>query len=171
MAEQAQLNFCPQCGSPLQDRQAYGRVRRYCPSCHRVLFRDPKVAAGAVVEQDGRVLLILRGSGVGRGRWSIPAGFVEYDEDPALTAARECEEETGLEIELTGLLDVVPGEGTPGEASFIVVYRGRVVKGELQAGDDARQAGFFAYDDLPPLAFASTTRVLELCHRQNQGLD
>lgn len=161
MAEHLALNFCPQCGTPLQDREAYGRVRRYCPTCDRLIFRDPKVAAAVLVEENGRVLLVQRIFGPAKGRWSLPAGFVEYDEQPATTAVRECLEETGLEVELTGLLDVIPGEGLPGEASFTVVYRGRVVGGTLRAGDDAGGVGFFPLDALPPLAFASTRAALE----------
>ena len=161
MADYLELNHCPQCGSSLQDRNVYGRVRRYCPSCERIIFRDPKVAAGVVVEQGGQVLLIRRGTGLRQGLWSIPAGFVEYDEQPAITAVRECREETGLEVELAGLLDVIPGEGLPGEASFLVVYGGRVTGGQLRAGDDAERAAFFPPDDLPPLAFASTHRALD----------
>jgi ADP-ribose pyrophosphatase YjhB (NUDIX family) len=161
MAEHLELNFCPQCGGPLQDREAYGRVRRYCPACDRIIFRDPKVAAAVLVEREGKVLLIRRAFGPFQGRWGLPAGFIEYDEDPAVTAVRECQEETGLEIGLTGLLDVIPGEGLPSEASFTVVYQGEVVGGALRAGDDAGAAEFFPPDELPPLAFASTRRVLE----------
>ncbi|HID88906.1 MAG TPA: NUDIX hydrolase [Anaerolineae bacterium] len=161
MAAYPELNFCPQCGHPLEDRDAYGRVRRYCPACDMIIFRDPKVAAGVVVEREGRVLLIRRGEDTLRqGLWSIPAGFVEYDEDPAATAVRECREETGLEVELTGLLDVIPGEGLRGEASFLIVYQARVKGGRLAAGDDADRAGFFPPEDLPPLAFESTRRAL-----------
>ena len=161
MAQYLELNYCPQCGGSLQHLEAYGRVRRYCPACDRVVFRDPKVAAGVVAEQDGQVLLVQRGMGPGKGSWSIPAGFVEHDEDPAVTAVRECQEETGLEVELTGLLDVVPGEGLAGEASFMVVYQGRVTGGQLHAGDDAERAAFFPPGDLPRLAFAATQRALE----------
>ena len=161
MAEYPDLNYCPQCGMPLQDCLAYGRVRRYCPACDRVIFRDPKVAAGVVVEWDGRVLLVRRTARPGQGKWSIPAGFVEFDEDPAVTAVRECREETGLEVELTGLLDVIAGGRSPGEASFLIVYGGRAAGGELRAGDDAAQAGFFAADALPPLAFDSTRQALQ----------
>ncbi|MGB9871037.1 MAG: NUDIX domain-containing protein [Anaerolineae bacterium] len=161
MAEYLELNFCPQCGGPLQDREAYGRVRRYCPACDRLIFRDPKVAAAVLVEKEGKVLLIRRAFGPFKGQWSLPAGFVEYDEEPATTAVRESQEETGLEIRLTGLLDVLPGEGLPGEASFTIVYRGEIVGGALRAGDDAGAVGFFSPDELPPLAFASTRRVLE----------
>jgi ADP-ribose pyrophosphatase YjhB (NUDIX family) len=160
VADHAELNYCPQCGEPLQDRPAYGRLRRYCASCHRVIFRDPKVAAGVLVERDDRVLLIRRATGLRRGLWSIPAGFVEHDEDPAITAVRECLEETGLSVTLIDLLDVIPGEGLPGEASFLIVYRAQAVDGSPQAGDDADQAAFFSPEELPPLAFASTRRAL-----------
>jgi ADP-ribose pyrophosphatase YjhB (NUDIX family) len=160
VADYVELNYCPRCAHPLEDRQAYGRVRRYCPVCERPIFRDPKVAAGVIVEREGQVLLVRRGTGPGMGLWSIPAGFVEFDEAPALTAVRECGEETGLAVELDGLLDVIPGEGLPGEASFLIVYRGRLKGGALQAGDDARDVAFFSPDALPPLAFASTRRAL-----------
>lgn len=160
MADYVDLNYCPRCAHPLEDRQVYGRVRRYCPMCDRPIFRDPKVAAGLVIEREGQVLLVRRGTGPGMGMWSIPAGFVEYDEDPALTAIRECREETGLAVEIDGLLDVVPGGGLPGEASFLIVYRGRLKGGDLKAGDDAQEAAFFSPDRLPPLAFASTRRAL-----------
>lgn len=160
MALYPELNFCPQCGGPLQDREAYGRVRRYCPACDHLIFRDPKVAAAVVVEQNGEVLLVQRVFGPRAGLWSLPAGFVEYDEDPATTAVRECLEETGLEVELTRLLDVIPGEGLPGEASFTIFYQGRVTGGTLRARDDAAKCGFFPLDALPPLAFSSTRRVL-----------
>lgn len=161
MAEYLALNYCPQCGTTLEDRQAYGRLRRYCPACERIIFRDPKVAAGVVVEENGRVLLVQRRVGLRQGLWSIPAGFVEYDEAPATTAIRECREETGLEVELTTLLDVIPGEGKAGEASFLIVYRGRPTGGQLRPGDDAERVAFFSLDDLPPLAFASIRRALE----------
>ncbi len=161
MSEYLELNYCPQCGGELEDREAYGRVRRYCPACDRIVFRDPKVAAGVVVEQEGKVLLIRRGMGLREGLWSIPAGFVEYDEDPATTAVRECREETGLDVELMGVLDVIPDRELPGGASFLIVYRGRVVGGRLQPGDDADRAAFFPPAQLPPLAFASTRRALE----------
>lgn len=161
MAHYLDLNYCPQCGGPLQERLAHGRTRRYCAACERVVFRDPKVAAGMLATRDdGSILLVRRRLDPGRGGWSIPAGFVEYDEAPSATAVRECREETGLAVTLDGLLDVIPGEGLPGEASFLIVYHGQVLGGQLCARDDADRAAFFPIDDLPPLAFASTRAAL-----------
>jgi ADP-ribose pyrophosphatase YjhB (NUDIX family) len=161
VANHPTLNYCPQCGATLCDREIYGRTRRYCRDCDRVIFRDPKVAAGTIVEQEGKILLVRRGLGPGQGLWSIPAGFVEYDEAPSVTAVRECLEETGLEVAVAALLDIISGTINSGEASFLIVYSGTVMGGVLQAGDDADNASFFSPEALPPLAFDSTKEALK----------
>jgi 8-oxo-dGTP diphosphatase len=118
-------------------------------------FRDPKVGVGVVVrDEQGRLLLVLRGVDPARGLWALPAGFVDADEDPRDAAARECREETGLEVAVGRILDVYPSR--EGSASFFLAFAATVTGGVLRAGDDADDVGFFADDDLPPLAFAST---------------
>lgn len=160
MPHPPELNYCPTCGNRLEDRQAFGRMRRVCPVCNRIVFHDLKVAAGVLVEHAGKVLLVRRNAGPRQGMWSFPAGFVEFDEHPAETAVRECREETGLEVELAGILDVI-GPEPAGAANIVIVYRARIVGGELRAGDDADQATFFAPEELPPLAFRATRIALD----------
>ncbi len=109
MSRTPELNYCPHCGHALEDREAFGRVRRFCPACDRTVFREHKVAAGVLVEHESRVLLVRRRMRPGQGLWTFPAGFVDFDEDPAEAAVRECREETGVEVEITGLLDVIAG--------------------------------------------------------------
>ena len=169
MSRTLELNYCPRCGHALEDREAFGRARRFCSACNRIIFRDHKVAAGVLVEHEDRVLLIRRRINPRRGMWTFPAGFVDFDEDPARAAARECKEETGLEVEITGLLDIVAGREHAHGADIVIVYYARLVGGELKASDDADQAAFFApgesgrgkHDQLPPLAFRATQVVLD----------
>ena len=142
----------------LQD--AFGRLRPVCPHCGWTYFADPKVAAAVLVEQDGQVLLARRVNEPQRGDWSLPAGFVDAREDPAQAAIRECLEETGLTVRITALADVIAGREHPRGADIIIIYRAEILSGTLQPGDDADQVGFFPRDQLPPLAFNATKKVL-----------
>jgi 8-oxo-dGTP diphosphatase len=158
-----ELNYCPYCGHALEERQAFGRVRHFCPDCDRIIFRDHKVAAGVIVERDGQVLLVRRRMQPGRGMWTFPAGFVDFDEDPAEAAVRECREETGLEVEITGLFDIIAGREHERGADLVIVYCARLIEGELRAADDVDQVAFFALNEreLPPLAFRATQVALD----------
>jgi 8-oxo-dGTP diphosphatase len=157
---QTQINFCPRCGTPTHLETKFGKVRPVCPSCNWMYFADPKVAAAALIEKDGRVLLVRRANDPFRGLWTLPAGFVDADEDPASAAARECLEETGLTVRVTRVLEVVAGREHPRGADFVIVYEAEVESGNLLAADDADEVGWFAKSDLPPLAFKATHSVL-----------
>ncbi len=156
-----EVRFCPACGSRIERREAFGRVRPVCTSCGRVHFEDPKVAVAVLVQHDGRVLLVRRVNAPQRGLWALPAGFVDAGEDPQVAAGRECLEETGLNVRITGLYDVIAGQEHPRGASIVIVYRGDVEGGTLVPRDDADAAGFFGPDELPSLAFEATRQVLE----------
>ncbi len=154
------INYCPRCGSPVRLEFAFHHERPVCPSCGWMYFADPKVAAGILVEQDGKVLLVRRSNEPFKGLWTLPAGFVDADEDPARAAERECLEETGLSVRVTGILDIRWGREHPRGADFVIFYRGQVTGGTLQPGDDAEEATWFERSDLPPLAFKSTAYIL-----------
>jgi 8-oxo-dGTP diphosphatase len=153
-------NFCLRCGTALLETDKYGALRPVCPHCGWVYFTDPKVAAGVLVEIDGAVLLVKRGNEPQSGLWSFPAGFVDAWEDPARAAERECREETGLEVHVTALVDVIAGREHSSGADIVIVYRAEITGGALSAGDDALEAAFFPRQSLPPLAFRATRLVL-----------
>jgi ADP-ribose pyrophosphatase YjhB (NUDIX family) len=126
-----------------------------------VHFLDPKVGAGVLIAKDGKILLVRRSVEPELGKWTLPAGFVEGDEDPRATASRECLEETGLVVRIGELLDVIHGREHSGGASIVIIYTGKVVGGELAPSDDADAAKYFAPSELPPLAFEATRRAIE----------
>lgn len=152
--------FCLRCGTPLTTRAVAGKPRRACPDCDFVYFVEPKVGVGVMVVEDDRLLLVRRAMEPEKGRWSLPAGYLDYGESPVETAVREAREETGLQVRIKGLVDAFhnpPGAG----ATVFLLYRAERVSGEPTAGDDADAARFFARDELPPLAFASTFAAVE----------
>jgi len=118
------------------------------------------VAAGVLVEQNSKVVLVRRVFPPAEGRWSIPAGFVNARENPEVAAVRECLEETGLRVRLTGLANLIYGREHPRGADLMLIYHAEVIDGQLQAGDDADEVGYFSRDALPPLAFRATCVAL-----------
>lgn len=165
MSKPLELNYCPRCAHPLEDRVAFGRKRRFCPRCERIVFREHKIAAGVLVEHEGEILLVRRKIDPGRGLWTFPGGFVDFDEAPAEAAVRECCEETGLEVEIVALCDIVGGREHEAGASIVIAYRARPVGGQIAPGPEVERVAFFAPGSLPPLAFRATQAVLD-CWQQ-----
>ncbi len=132
-----------------------------CPACGWVHYEDPKVAVGVLILRAREVLLVRRIFEPFLAHWSIPAGFVNAFEDPAAAALRECREETGLTVELDGLFDILTGREHSRGSDILLVYRANVLSGTLNPSDDADEAGWFSLDELPPLAFESTQRLLD----------
>ena len=151
-----EVAYCSRCGTVMVTKVYSGKPRRACPSCGFIHFTDPKVGVGVLVVQSGKVLLVRRTMKPEIGKWSIPAGYLDQDEDPQATAVREAWEETNLQVEIEDLLDVYYNPPQQGGASIFILYRARLIGGQIQAGDDADAAAFFGPDELPELAFAST---------------
>ena len=140
----------------MRTQRVMDKPRRVCPSCRYVYFTDPKVGVGVAVVDGDRLLLVRRAMNPERGKWSLPAGYIDQGEDPKEAAAREALEETGLVVEIEDVIDVFHNPPGAGGASVFILYRAKAVGGTLAAGDDAADAGFFALDQLPELAFDST---------------
>jgi 8-oxo-dGTP diphosphatase len=93
---------------------------------------------GAIMnDDDGRLLLILRGHEPGKGLWSVPGGRIEPGETDQQAVVREVFEETGLEVACGRLLGMVQRPGLAGALIEIRDYAAQVTGGELRAGDDA----------------------------------
>jgi ADP-ribose pyrophosphatase YjhB (NUDIX family) len=150
------VRFCALCGAALLRQERQGALRPCCPACDHVHFFDPKVAAAAWIEEDGRLLLVRRAVMPQRGLWTIPGGYVDAWEDPASAVLRECAEELGVAVELTGLLDIVAGREHPRGAGFVIFYSARLRTRNLQPADDVDQVGWFGAHELPVLAFEAT---------------
>src|SRR5258706_7313371 len=105
--------YCPRCATPLEYKELYGAVRAVCPNCKWIHFLDPKVAAGVLVIQAERVLLVRRAGEPFRGLWTLPAGFVNSGEDPAEGAVRESLEEKGFSVRGVGGDDIGAGKKNP----------------------------------------------------------
>lgn len=153
--------FCPLCGGSLSYRNCGERPRLTCRECGYIFYENPSVGVAAVVlDPEGRILLGRR-AGSYKGLWCTPCGYVEYDEDVYEAVARECREETGLEIIVTGICSVKSNFHNPGAHTVGIWFWSRVSGGELKARGDLDRVNFFPLDRLPPLAFPTELTVLE----------
>ena len=136
------------------------------------IARPPIVGVGAVIWNDcGEIVLIRRGQEPRLGEWSIPGGRLEWGESVRDAIVREVREETGLEVEIAGLIDVVDSvtRDASGEVArhyvlidFLVHY----VSGTLHAGSDAAEAHWVAYAALDEyVLWKETRRIIDTAAR------
>jgi 8-oxo-dGTP diphosphatase len=122
-------------------------------------------------DEDLKVLLIRRDLPPFEDKWALPGGFVRLEETLDEAARRELQEETSLErvfleqLYTFGAIDRDPRERVITVAYYALV---RLSDHRVQAATDARDAVWFAMDDLPPLAF-DHDQILETAHQRLQG--
>lgn len=143
--------YCPLCGTKLVERhlQQEGKTRLVCASCDFIYYQNPTPAAGVVVVEADKLLMVKRKYEPRAGMWTFPAGFIESTENAAECAARETKEETNLDVEIMRLFNVYSAFDDPRTAVVLVMYLARRIGGELRCGDDASDARFFDLTDLP----------------------
>ena len=154
--------FCPKCGAPLGHRKLkdFEPERLVCTRCLFVMYLNPKVAAGTVVEHKGGIVLLRREIDPRAGFWVHPGGFVDRGETLEEAAKRETREEVGLEVEILGLLGAFSFHDSE---VVVVTYAARAISGEPKVGDESLEVRTFDPRELPwdELAFPSTRLALK----------
>jgi 8-oxo-dGTP diphosphatase len=154
--------YCPFCGTELALKEKGGKQRPACPNCGFVQFRNPVPGAVVLIEKEGTVLLGKRGGGFGEGTWGLPQGYIEYDEDFLTAAIREVKEETGLDVEIRAIINVVSNLLAPTLHTLAIVLAAGVVGGELRAGDDLETLEWVPLSGpLPIMAFEADEWIIE----------
>jgi len=156
--------FCPNCGGHLSERllETEDRPRVVCNQCQRILYLNPKVVSGVIIDRGGRLLLLRRAIEPRRGTWTFPAGYMEIDETAEQAAIRETEEEVGLKVKAGPLVGVYSRPAPEGPGVLIVVFQGRQPRGRVKIGHEVLETRWFDLDDIPwdELSFPTTHAAL-----------
>jgi NAD+ diphosphatase len=122
--------YCPRCRAPLAEASRGGRPRLVCTraACGFVHWDNPVPVVAAIVERDGRVILV-RSHGHPETWYVLVAGFLEPDETPEQAVLREVEEELGLGGEVVQPLGAYP---FPRLNQIIFAYHVRIGPGEIR---------------------------------------
>lgn len=119
------------------------------------MWRNPAPTVDVVIYDPDQGVVVIKRKNEPHG-FALPGGFIDYGEAAETAAVREMREETGLDVELLGVLGVYSRpDRDPRQHTISVVYVGRALDpGKLKAGDDAAAAAFYALERLPePMAF------------------
>jgi 8-oxo-dGTP diphosphatase len=128
----------------------------------------PRCGASAVIFRGPEVLLVERGKAPLIGLWSLPGGHIEAGETARAAALREVREETGVEAEIGGLIDIHEvirrdEDGALAAHYLLAVFVGRWLGGAPVPGDDVTRARFVALDTVAGLPL--TDGALSFIHR------
>ncbi len=158
---EVKFRFCPVCGGALSTSVVKPKEppRLVCTGCEFIFYLDPKVVACAILEMDGKILLLKRGISPQKGKWVMPGGYVDRNEEVKAAAIRETLEECGLKIAVERLVGVY---SYAGHLPVVIVYTSRYRAGELLPKDETLEARWFLEEDIPwgDLAFRSTVDAL-----------
>lgn len=137
-----------------------GRIRPVCTTCEYIVYINPVPSVAAILEREGRVLLVKRNIEPGLGHWSLPGGFVETGETAVEAVIREVQEETGLICSEIKLVDVATYLGGYYGDVLVVCYAPQIFSGMMTSGGDASDTQFFSVDELPHIAFDTHTQFI-----------
>ncbi len=109
-------------------------------------MEQPRVHVSVVVEAAGDLLMVQEGKPDVQGKWNLPGGHVEVGETVTGAAVREVREETGLDVEVSGLVGVFV---SPGAIRFVL--RARQVGGAQAPGHDIMSVRHLGLEGLQAL--------------------
>ena len=156
------IKHCKNCGSAVTYRvpdDGDTRERAVCPACATIHYENPLNVVGTVPHWDDRVLLCKRNIEPRRGKWTLPAGFMELDETTSQGAARETDEEAGAQFEMQDLFSVLNVERV---GQVHLFYRARLLSDQFRPGHETIEARLFTEAEIPwdELAFKTVRETL-----------
>ncbi len=129
------------------------------------LYPDqPIVGIGAVIIQDGKIVLIKRGNEPSKGKWTIPGGLVELGESLEAAVIRETKEEVCLDVDNPSLIGVVDNvdldeQGKVKYHYVIIDYLVHVIAGNIQAASDAAELRWVPFDEVESYNLTASFRL------------
>ena len=157
------IQHCRNCGTAVVYRipdDGDTRERAVCPACQTIHYENPLNVVGTVPHWGDKVLLCKRNIEPRKGKWTLPAGFLELNETTAQGAARETDEEAGAQIELEGLYTII---SVPRVGQVHLFYRAKLLSEQFNPGPESMEVRLYAEDEIPwdEIAFRTVKETLE----------
>lgn len=156
------LKYCPKCGQSFDFMPLKNGYQLECKHCGFILYKNPYPGVVVLIIDDERILLGKRAKNVFEGgKWSLPGGFIEFEENFLSAAHREIMEETGLSIKIRSILSVVSNFFSPELHTIVIVLLAEKKAGEPVPGDDIENLGWFSLaGPFPEMAFEADKEII-----------
>jgi ADP-ribose pyrophosphatase YjhB (NUDIX family) len=138
-----------------------GYTYYWCENCHAERYLNPKVGVAAIIKRDDEFLLVRRRKKPKRGKWTLPAGFVDHGEPCEKSIIREVKEEVCVDAEVDRLFSVYDVLDDSRGHVVLVVFKVIPKSYSFSPSDDVDRVGWFSTSELPTIAFASVRRAIE----------
>ena len=144
------------------------RQRAVCPACQTIHYENPLNVVGTIPVLGEGVLLCKRNIEPRKGKWTLPAGFMELGETLAEGAARETTEEAGAQFEMQGLFSVL-NVARVGQVHFF--FRAQLTSDQFAPGHETMEARLFEEHEIPwdDLAFRTVKETLKAFFADRQA--
>lgn len=156
------MKYCSSCGSPVTHEIPEGdnRHRHICASCDEIHYKNPNIVVGVIAQWQGKIILCRRAIEPRIGFWTMPAGYLEINESTDEGAAREAEEEAGIDVEIGELLTLI---NIPQIGQVQMIYTGELNSPAFSAGIESLEVQLLSEDEIPwnELAFPTVKIALE----------
>ena len=107
-----------------------------------------KIVAGGLIEKDGKFLLVKENQKICKGKWNIPAGGVDDNENVIEAAKREIFEETGCRVKINGILEII-NQIMENVDVLIFIFDAELIKENIQSdGEEIADVNWFSYDEI-----------------------
>ena len=157
------IRFCFVCGGAMADAGDDAHLYKVCTVCKRPHWRNPSPTVTVLVERDRHLLLCLRSARMlNGGKWCLPGGFLEWGEDFISAGRREVREETGLDVEIKGILSVASNQHTPDASTISILLRAEPLGGDPQPMDETDDVRWHPFQEpLPAMAFEHHEHIIQ----------
>ena len=162
------INFCPTCGEKTnyQHHPPDTIKRATCSSCHQIHYENPRIITGILPIYNNQIILCKRAIEPQKGKWTIPAGFMEQNETVEEGALREAKEEANIDATIDYLLNI---ESIKKVNQVYIIFKATVTKNTFKPMEETEAIKCVDIKNIPwnDIAFSAVTASLKKYSQKN----
>ena len=157
------MKYCSNCGSDkliFRIPEGDNFERFVCEKCDMVHYNNPRVIVGCLPIYDNKIVICRRAIDPCKGKWNLPAGFMENGERAEEGALRELKEETGLDGEIVKLHCIY---SIPHVNQVYMIFLTRIENWTADPGEESLEVSVFDQQEIPwgDIGFTSSVYAIE----------